>query len=365
VSNQAEQLANLKSSLTLVGSERLSVYPTPPTVPYVAVQATTEDLLNAIESNPTLRDLVVNIEDDEAGKATRVGTRNVAQVEGILDQILGVNAPVTVEYDSGGGAFLGGRYRNSGRMRAGDYINSDPYITPEGIRTGGPCTAGFGAQEREYKPSGEIKRLFLLTAGHCAYQIDTEVWRAEYDGDYVDPFADAGKSEVGRLQRNALQYAEVGNARTDGAAIRVKQGGILPRGVWGRDGHVLPTEPAGRVRMDNTVCYSGAITKTVACGQIVARSLNYRENDDAPFGLAGYWVKFADDKRPQHGDSGSPVWNARTGASIGLVSLGRPPGELSETLVAPLLHPPNMPSNRVSGLLHHIGMGPLELVLGG
>ena len=41
------------------------------------------------------------------------------------------------------------------------------------------------------------------------------------------------------------------------------------------------------------------------------------------------------------------------------------PGELSETLVAPLLHPPNMPSNRVPGLLHHIGMGSLELVLGG
>lgn len=101
-------------------------------------------------------------------------------------------------------------------------------------------------------------------------------------------------------------------------------------------------------------------------GRIVARSLNNRGDDgELPFGLAGYWVKFRQDKRPQHGDSGSPVWNARTGASIGLVSYGRPEDSLVETLVAPLLHPPNMPANRVPGILHQQIMKPLQLVLGG
>ena len=362
--NQAEQLASLKSSLSLGGGERLQVYPVAPTTSYVAVRATTGALLGAIESSLTLKALIVNVEDDEAGKTTRVGTPNVAQVDGILDQMLGASAPVTVEYDSGGGAFLGGRYRNSGRMRAGDYINSDRYVQ-EGIQTGGPCTAGFGAEERGHKPNGEeLLRLFLLTAGHCAAKLDTEVWRAEYDGESEFPFADAGKTEVGRVARTAFfSLDEYGGVRTDGAAIRIKQGGIVPQGVWGWGGHELPTEPAGRARKGDSVCFSGAISKVTSCGQIVARSLNWHP-DGAPFGLAGYWVRFPEDKRPEHGDSGSPVWNRLTGASLGLVSASRP-DDLSETLVAPLLHPPNMPANRVPGILHQQNLQPLQLRLGG
>jgi hypothetical protein len=102
---------------------------------------------------------------------------------------------------------------------------------------------------------------------------------------------------------------------------------------------------------------------TTACGQIVARSLNWHP-DGAPFGLAGYWVRFPEDKRPQHGDSGAPVWNRLTGASLGLVSASRP-DDLSETLVAPLLHPPNMPNNRVPGILHQQNLQSLQLRLGG
>jgi hypothetical protein len=86
--------------------------------------------------------------------------------------------------------------------------------------------------------------------------------------------------------------------------------------------------------------------------------------DGAPFGLGGYWVRFPADKRPDHGDSGSPVWNLRTGASIGLISAERSEDPV-ETLVAPLLHPPNMPANRVPGILHHAGMQSLSLKLGG
>jgi len=364
IDNQAEQLDSLETSLSLVGGSRLSAYPTPPTTSYLSVRATAQSVLGALESNSTLANLVVSVEDDEAGKATRVGTPNVAQVESILDQMLGANAPVAVEYEAGGGALLEGRYRNKGRMRAGDYINGSVY-TPGGIEAGERrCTAGFGAKHKVPKPggSGELVRLFLLTAGHCYTKLDTEVWRAPQDES--QDFDDAGKSEVGRLARNALQYAEANNVRTDGAAIRIKQGGIVPLAIWGWDGHALPTEPPGRARKGNTVCYSGAISKTVACGRIVARSLDWADTDE-PFHLAGYWVRFPEGKRPKEGDSGSPVWNRYTGASIGLVSAGRPEGSFEETLVAPLLHPPNMPSNRVPGILHHVGMAPLQLKLGG
>jgi YD repeat-containing protein len=369
IDDQEEELESLKTSLSLEAWARLQVYPIAPTASYLSVRATAESVLGAIESNPTLANLVVSVEDDEAGKATRVGTPNVAQVESILDQMLGANAPVAVEYEAGGGALLGGRYRNDGRMRAGDYINSDLYPF-EGVPTGGPCTAGFGAEDRRPRSNGdEIVRLFLLTAGHCAVKLEQEVWRGPWErapwNDEIE-YPKLEESEVGRVARSAFQWVEPGGVRTDGTAIRIKQGGIVPLAIWGWDGHALLTEPAGRARKGNVVCYSGALSKNVSCGKIVARSLNHRgSNGEAPFGVAGYWVRFPEDRRPVEGDSGSPVWNRRTGASIGLVSAGRPIGSFEETLVAPLLHPPNMPANRVPGILHHHGMEPLRLKLGG
>lgn len=364
--NQEEQLSSLETSLSLVGGDRLSVYPTPPTVPYTSVRATTQSVMDAIDSNSTLADLVISVEDDESGKATRIGTPNVAQVESILDEMVGANAPVVVEYEAGGGALLAGRYRNKGRMRAGDYINSDGFFF-EGIPTGGPCTAGFGAKDKRPRSNGGgLTRLFLLTAGHCAVRTGEEVWRNKYDGDFEFPFASAGKSEVGRVTRNAFQYVDPGGVRTDGAVIWIRQGGIVPRDIWAWDGHALPTKPPRKARKRNVVCYSGALSKNVACGKIVARSINHRgTGGGASTGVAGYWVKFPKGRRPVDGDSGSPVWNRRTGASIGLVSVGRPPDTFEETLVAPLLHPPNMPANRVPGILHHFAMEPLRLKLGG
>lgn len=104
--------------------------------------------MEAIDSNSTLAGLVVSVEDDEAGKYTHVGTLNVAQVESILDQMIGANAPGAVEYQSGSGGLLSGRYRNSGRMLGGDYINSDRQIA-WGIQTGGHAPADSEAWNRE------------------------------------------------------------------------------------------------------------------------------------------------------------------------------------------------------------------------
>lgn len=252
-----------------------------------------------------------------------------------------------------------------GRILIVGYINSDG-VTIEGhseVIMGGPCTAGFGAREKGFKANGEaVTRVFLLTAGHCAPQIGKEVWRAEYDGDaYPAPFSDAGKDEGGRVARTGMTLDEYWGARTDGSAIRVSQAGVAPGGKWVWNDETRPTRAPGRAKVGNTVCYSGAISKQVACGEIVARSYGYRD-PELWFALGGYWVKFREDRRPQHGDSGGPVWNLRTGKSIGLVSAGRGGSDhLSETLVVPLVHPPNMPSHLVPGILHNQNLRPLEL----
>ena len=51
--------------------------------------------------------------------------------------------------------------------------------------------------------------------------------------------------------------------------------------------------------------------------------------------------------------------------SSGLISASRPEEERTETLVAPLLHPPNMEPHLVPGILGHIGIRPMQLKLGG
>jgi sugar lactone lactonase YvrE len=368
IADQELNLAAMKSTLSLVtgtagaAGERLQTYPTTPTVPFVTVRTTAESVMNAIDANPTLANLVVSVEDDEAGRVTRVGTTNVAQTKSILEPLLGANAPITVEYEARNGAFLAGRYRNKGRMRAGDYINGEfqiefgkPVVGDE------PCTAGFGAEEER---SGKAPRLFLLTAGHCYKKLGQEVWRAEYDGDAAVPYSDAGKSEVGRLRRNAFEYVDPGGARTDGEAIRITQSDIVPLAIWGGGGTPLPTKPAMRARKGNVLCYSGAISKNVSCGRVVARSRRYTGSSEF-YAVGGYWVKFREDDRPGKGDSGSPVWNKHTGRSVGLVSTGRPEGSFEETLIAPLIHPRFAQPGELPGILKGQSMGVLQLKLGG
>jgi hypothetical protein len=366
--DQELNLAGMKSALSLVAGtagaagERLQTYPSTPTVPFITVRATAESVMNAIDANPTLANLVVSVEDDEAGGATRIGTTNVAQTKSILEPLLGANAPIAVEYEARNGAFLGGRYRNEGRMRAGDYINGEfqiefgkPVIGDE------PCTAGFGAEEER---AGKAPRLFLLTAGHCYKKLGQEVWRAEYDGDAPVPYSDAGKSEVGRLRRNAFEYVDPGRARTDGEAIRITQTDIVPIAIWGWDGNPLPTKPPMRARKGNILCYSGAISKNVSCGRVVARSRRYTGSSEF-YAVGGYWVKFPPDDGPEKGDSGSPVWNKRTGRSVGLISTGRPEGSFEEVLIAPLIHPRFAQPGELPGILNGQSMGALQLRLGG
>lgn len=105
-------------------------------------------------------------------------------------------------------------------------------------------------------------------------------------------------------------------------------------------------------------------SKTASCGKVVARSANWHPQG-ASFGLGGYWVRFPEDKRPDHGDSGGPVWNKLTGRAVGLISASRPSEEESETLVAPLLHPPNMDEEYVPGILNHFGIRPMQLKING
>ncbi len=348
--NQDERLESLKTSLPLVAGERLQVYLTTPAVSYLSVQATSQSVSDAIESNPTLRDLVVSVSDGEAGKAVHVGTPNVAQVDSTLDQIFGSSAPIVVEYMSDG-SLLSGRYRTSGRMRAGDNIVGYAKTAVKGA-----CTAGFGAYDQFKVGDKDIVRNFILTAGHCFRPLAGVVSRTtrtdlEYEEDWV---------EVGQVKRNAFTTVNE-RVHTDAEAIWIHGSDIEPRGIFGWDGNLIPTKPASKARVGDRVCFSGARTQTPSCGPIIAREKHFEAEKYLYTG--GYWVKF--ETPATHGDSGAPVWAANGGASIGLVTAGRPSDTNIQTLIEPLLHPPNMNANHLPGILHHEQIQPLRLRLGG
>ena len=355
--NQAERLSSLEASLSLMADERLQVYPVTPTASYLSVQDATESVLNAIESNVTLRNLIVDVREGETGQAVHVRTPNVAEVEGILDQMVGPNVPIVVEYDAGGGSLLSGRFRNKGRMRAGDAIVSR-FFEPDKDKKNSTCTAGFGAKDKVDEYGEAVWRLFVLSAGHCSQTSESVTFRST-DSDSEN---ESHWKVVGLATRNG--YNLNGNPITDAEAIKVTEGGIVPEGIWGWGGHLIPTEQAGRARIGNTLCYSGIRHERPECGPIVARSVHWTAGDGTVRG--GYWVKFAE--RALHGDSGAPVWRPVCrnfpNLSIGLVTSGRPENSLVETLVEPLLHPYRMPSGTVPGILHDPALSSLSLKQG-
>jgi YD repeat-containing protein len=356
VDNQAERLASLEASLSLVADERLQVYPVTPTTSYLSVQNATESVLNAIESNATLRNLVVDVRETGTGQAVHVRTPNVAEVEGILNQMVDPNTPVIVEYDAGGGSLLSGRYRNTGRMRAGDAIFSRFFFGKTKPKENSKCTAGFGAKEKVEENGKKFWRLFVLTAGHCSEGNESLPYPSKvafFRSTDSDPENESHWKPVGSVARDA--YHRSGKAITDAAAIEVTEGGIVPEGIWGWGGNLIPTAQAGRARIGNTLCYSGVFTEHPECGPIVARSVHWTGGGDGK-ARGGYWVDFS--KHASHGDSGAPVWRpvCRNSPylSVGLVTAGRP-SSLAETLVEPLLHPYRMPSEAVPGILDALG----------
>jgi hypothetical protein len=208
------------------------------------------------------------------------------------------------------------------------------------------CTAGFGAYEaRQQKSTGAtIIAPFLLTAGHC-FEAGVSVWRS--------PFAGFGSKEewdrLGEVTRNAY---ELGVGTVDAEAVRLEAAGLAPRQIYGRNGN-RPNSGAPSIgRPGEELCFSGVSTGGVRCGEIVGiRRVQFPEENRSVGCL-----KIAAPNIP--GDSGSPVWNPRTGAAVGILR----GYEGKYTWVQPLLNTPNNQGPPFTGALEAAKMYNLHLM---
>ncbi|MFL5900580.1 MAG: DUF6531 domain-containing protein [Solirubrobacterales bacterium] len=343
--SQNTRLVEIKQQLPILAAHRLAVYPTAPTRSQLSLDDASETISEHLESNAELASLVTELEIDETANVVRVGTTDISRVESILTELLGSQAPLEIVYKPKGILVTAGRNRTTGRMRAGDRIISDAEAE---------CTAAFGAfEDRKKKSNGEnIRALFVLSAGHCAWPDET-IHRVSSNASLKNAKESA---EVGVVTRNAVVPGKIS---TDGLAIRVKASGVIPHGIYGSHDNLVPYGAATKARNSNEVCYSGALSNRVSCGPVVGRVMQILVDPSTGlvFGAGVYRVQFV--HPVQSGDSGSPVWNRKTHAAIGVVS-ARAEGQ-KVSAVTPLLHPKRLSLNLVPGILHAPGMYSLSL----
>lgn len=348
-SDQAGALAEMKPQASLVAQERLAVYPTTPIVSISSLKSTLAAVEAAWDSNPTLTATIVSAGVDEASGKVEVAGTDVGVMETHLKAALGAQAPIKYVYEDVGIEYAG-RNHADGRIHAGDRLIS---------QVGGGysyCTGGFGAWDTVgTKANGEPKIApFALTAGHCAPL--GRLFFRQNGGGAVEP---GNLKKIGHSARTG--YNESLEYMTDGSAIALNAGGLMPYYIFMNGKKLKPAGPAGTARPGETVCFSGVATNDRKCGEVVGVRRRIKKKGVNTGKRLFIITRFAGIP----GDSGSPVWSPRTGRSIGLLSGGPAGTGLIKDWVTPLVRPRGFDATRVPGILNAPGMNSLHLAVPG
>lgn len=347
--DQSGGLAELEQQTPLVATARLATYPAPPAVSRNSLQAILNEVELLWETDPELSETIVSTGIDETTDTVEVGGTDVALIENHLKAALGATVPIHVVYEDMGEDFAG-RNHTDGRIHAGDRMIATDF---EDNLTRA-CDAGFGAWEKiGKKPSGEPKIApFVLTAGHCA-RPQEYWWRSDYPGfQHADEWQPIGHSARTGLPLGGQEY------ETDGSAIKLNAGGLMPRYIYDNGQHLKPVGPAAPGRHGEILCFSGVATNGRKCGEMIGVR---RRKSRSPGKQLFIIARFAGIP----GDSGAPVWSPGTGHAIGLLSGGPGKPGLYKDWITPLVKPRGFPAYKVPGILNAPGMGSLNLAVPG
>jgi sugar lactone lactonase YvrE len=339
--NAASLLAQLKAEVPLAApSGKVGAYTAANAVSHASLESSLEAISSAWLNSPALAEEMSEVGLRTSGNLIEVGATNVAHVREVLVGLVGSGVPLSVEYASSGGEFDSGRYKPKGKMLAGMEIQT----------SNERCTAGPGAWKTAgTKPNGEsIKGTrFLLTAGHCA-AVGENIYRG------VSQAAEAeGQVKIGHGSRSGLP--RTGGYETDGSAVVLENPNIVPNAIFRPYRQPLAFGPP-EVITNNTLCFSGVKTGDIKCGPVLAycgwRPQRKPQEPSGPLGVL-WSAEMGKPFETEAGDSGAPVWDAKTKAIVGVVSGSRVNGR---SMVAPLL-PLAMKNstNRAPGILAAVG----------
>jgi tripartite motif-containing protein 71 len=346
--DQAGALAELKQQIPLVAADRVVAQVGTPTSSRASLETTLTEVEAQRDSDAALASVMLSIGVDEKSDAVEVTGTDVALIEGHLKSALGASVPIKIVYEPEGEEFAG-RNHTDGRIRAGDRLIGYDGDYHE-------CTGGFGAWDRiGTKPNGEPKIApFALTAAHCA-PLGRMFYRQGYGGE-IDPKVLQKLGHSGRTGQPGGQEFE-----TDGSAILLNSGNLMPYYVFINDMDPKPVGPAYAPRVGETLCFSGVKTNVRKCGEFVGVRRRWKKPGQTKEKHLYIITRFAGIP----GDSGAPVWSPRTGGSVGLLSGGPKKVGLYKDWVTPLVVPRRQDSSKVPGILNAPGMGSLHLAVPG
>jgi YD repeat-containing protein len=338
--NQAGRLEEFKSQVSPPAADRLQSAGVAPAISLSTLGNLEAAVSEEAEADPALNAVFNEVWVDIPGNVVKVGASDTAKATQLLTSAFGSSSPIVV-VQTATPENTGGRNRATGRMYAGDRV-----VIKESESW---CTAGFGAYERRHeKSSGElINAPFFLLTGHC-FAKGIGIWRSPYAGF-------GGKDDWAFLGDVTRSPYEFGGGYVDVEAVRLESSGIAPRRIYGREGRrPLWKAPAVGHRGQN-LCFSGATTQGVRCGEVVGiRRVDVPE-DTRHIGLLVVAM------HSEGGDSGSPVWASRGHAAIGLLK-----GHIGNNfaMVQPLLDTPNGHGETYPGALKHPQMFDMHLMVG-
>ena len=312
-SDQAALVSQLKSSLTSLPSARLSPFPYQPTRTLQSLTAASAELMTAVRNRPDVEATLVASGPDVKDNLLAVYGTDTQAINAYLLETFGSSGPYVTAYAAGKINFKSGAPRmrhKDDRLLAGDRISG----VDEGQEW--ECTLGFGASEqRGQKANGQLQYLhFGLTAGHC-FALNSTV--------SVDQLAKSNEeveTVIGHVGRR--KYSEGIPYGADAEAIRLSSGyaSSAPKWIFVSSGVQTKVTGAESFVPGSTLCSSG-VNGWSDCGSAYGPFVAY------PVGLPGVMM-IGESGLSAEGDSGGPVWDARNGRAVGLVSAGPDPSDL-------------------------------------
>lgn len=302
-----------------------------------------EEIETAWVSNPSLETRITTLAVSQATGLIEVGATEVGPVREALQAEFGAGAPFTIQFDPRG--TVAHTELKPTRIMAGENIAW--WTQNGGTLSVTQCTAGPGAYEaRQRKSDGVwIRASFLLTAAHCA-PVGQE-WSK-----FLHPRGTTltNTFPIGKVARTGAPGGQA--YETDGEAIRLESvfNPLPPQYIFRPSGRgPLAINEAGYLRPHEVLCYSGVATGEVKCGEAVGvRPGKLPGPDGRMEGIAfGGQLNIS-------GDSGAPVWDARTKEVVGILhgTLEAHGSETEKNWATPLLALPGISADKAPGLLN-------------
>jgi YD repeat-containing protein len=302
--NQQSQVEALKQSAGLIAPGQVREYPTPPATSIATVEATEESVAEYIAANQKISQETTRLGAEPGSATIRVGASNPSEVRTYLEAHFGSGASIETYLDQAFGHPELSRYTTNGPINPGDAIMSNKKSCGNERVCWGDCTAGFGARAFVGNQQGQpTYAWFTLTAGHC-FSNEEKVNRSTNAQDDPKPLGTVRRYAWGSSGQKGV---------TDAEAIQVDPDVVSGNVFIGNPRSLLPMRGVMRARIGTTLCRSGR-NGGVNCG--IARRLFWTEYD-------GRWTREVEmTGGGATGDSGGPIWNARTEKAVGLVSEG-------------------------------------------